>query len=369
MKWEGFKIKELAKDRKLSLQNLADKAGVSRQTVNDWIRGQIPKGSHLLLLCNLLGTNPNIFFSDDPGNDISVPIHRQRMHAKITESTQAAALEFAKEYLSIFKNSKDPDILPVIRTQDSKALSDAKKIAEKLRLLSGIPEEKPFDYQHTFKLAEALGIHVIFRDFPASIKSYAFYIKIHEHRVVFVNNSTNIIDLIFPLLHESVHAVRDEINRNGQYDEAEEDFCDLVAGFVQFPPPYVEFVYNAIKKLDKPQQVNTLRSFAAKHSHSLYGIVKAIRVARPDFELQVGGADANLRKQFPTIGKIISAGDDARKYVNVMNKLSKNFLDLLSEQIESISNRKLAEILGIDGELDAKEIRAELIRGLSSSQN
>ncbi len=52
-----------------------------------------------------------------------------------------------------------------------------------------------------------------------------------------------------------------------------------------------------------------------------------------------------------------------------MHVLSKNFLDLLSEQIESISNRKLAEILGIDGELDAKEIRAELLRELSSSQN
>jgi transcriptional regulator with XRE-family HTH domain len=369
MKWEGLKVKELAKNKKLSLQVLADKAGVSRQTVNDWIRGQIPKGNHLLLLCKLLSANPNVFFSDDSRSDISVPIHRQRMHAKITESTQATALEFAKEYLSIFRNSKGPDILPVIRTQDGKGLNDAKKIAEKLRLLSKIPEEKPFDYQHTFKLAEALGIHVIFRDFPASIKSYAFYIKIHEHRVVFVNNSTNIIDLIFPLLHESVHAVRDEINRDHEYDEAEEAFCDLVAGFVQFPPSYVELVYNAIKKLDKPQQIHTLKSFASTYSHSLYGIVKAIKVVTPDFELQVGGADANLRKQFPTIGKIISAGDDVRKYLQVMHVLSKNFLNLLSEQIESISNRKLAEILGIDGELDAKEIRAELIRGLSSSQN
>lgn len=369
MKWEGFKIKELAKDRKLSLQNLADKAGVSRQTVNDWIRGQIPKGSHLLLLCNLLGTNPNIFFSDDPGNDISVPIHRQRMHSKITESTQEAALEFSKEYLSIFKNSKGSEILPVVRTQDSKGLDDAKKIAEKLRLLSGIPEEKPFDYRHTFKLAEALGIHVIFRNFPASIKSYAFYIRMYGHRVVFVNSSTNIIDLIFPLLHESVHAIRDEISPEGVYDEAEETFCDLVAGFIQFPPPYVELVYSTIKKLDEPQQVNTLKSFAATYRHSLYGIVKAIKATRPDFELQVGGADANLRKQSPIIGTIISAGDDVRKFLEVMHVLSRNFLTLVASQLESISNRKLAEILDIDGELDAREIRAELTRQASSSQN
>jgi transcriptional regulator with XRE-family HTH domain len=369
MKWEGAKLKELAKSKRLSLQDLADGAGVSRQTVNDWIRGQVPKGNHLLLLCRLLGVNPNAVFSDEFENDVSVPTHRQRMYSKITESTQKAALEVSKEYMNIFKNSKGSEILPVIRTQDSKGLSDAKKIAEKLRLLSGIPEEKPFDYKHTFKLADALGIHVIFRDFPASIKSYAFYIRIYGHRVVFVNNSTNIIDLIFPLLHESVHAVRDEISSAGEYDEEEEAFCDLVAGFIQFPPSYVELVYKTIKGLVKPQQVNTLKGFAATYSHSLYGIVKAIKVMKPDFELQVGGADANVRKQFRTIGEIISAGDDARKFLQTMHVLSKNFLDIISAQIESISNRKLAEILGIDGELDAKEIRAELLRELPSCQN
>jgi transcriptional regulator with XRE-family HTH domain len=369
MKWEGLKLKEFAKSKRLSLQNLADGVGVSRQTVNDWIKGQVPKGNHLLLLCKLLQINPNVFFSEDIENSISIPTHRQRMHSKITESTQKAALEFSKEYLGIFKNSKSSEILPVIRTQDNKDLNDAQKIAEKLRLLSGISEEKPFDYPHTFKLAEALGIHVIFRDFPVSIKSYAFYIKIHGRRVVFVNNSTNIIDLIFPLLHESVHAVRDETTSEGEYDEEEEAFCDVVAGFIQFPPSYVDLVYNTVKRLDKPQQINALKSFAAKYSHSLYGIVKAIKAIKADFELQVGGADANLRKKFPTIGEIILAGDDARKFLQIMHILSKNFLNIISDQIESISDRRLGEILGIESELDAREIKAELLRELPASQN
>ena len=50
------------------------------------------------------------------------------MHSKITESTQKAALEFSKEYLSIFKNSKGSEILPVIRTQDNKGLNDARRL-------------------------------------------------------------------------------------------------------------------------------------------------------------------------------------------------------------------------------------------------
>lgn len=369
MKWEGSKLKELARDKRLSLQALAAAVGVSRQTINDWIKGQVPKGNHLLLLCRLLGTNPGMFFSGEPEDEISVPIHRQRMNSRITESTQKAALEFSKEYLNIFRNSRNSEILRVVRSQDGRSVDDAKQVAEKLRSLSGIPEEKPFDYIHTFRLTQELGIHVIFRNFPASIKSYAFYIRMHGHRVVFVNNSTNIIDLIFPLLHESVHAVRDEVNPEGGYDEEEEAFCDLVAGFIQFPPLYVNQVYGTIQRLPKAQQVNILKGFARTNGHSLFGIVKAIEATRPRFELPVGGADTNLRKQFPTIGEIIFAGDDPREFLRKMSALSKNFIGIVSSQLESISDRKLAEIFGVDGGLDGKEIKAELLRTLPSSQN
>jgi len=112
-----------------------------------------------------------------------------------------------------------------------------------------------------------------------------------------------------------------------------------------------------------------LKNFASTYRHSLYGIVKAIKTIKSDFELQVGGADANLRKQIPTIGKIIFARDDARKFLQTMGTLSKNFLNIVSEQIESLSNRKLAEILGIESELDAKEIKTELLRSSPASQN
>lgn len=171
------------------------------------------------------------------------------------------------------------------------------------------------------------------------------------------------------MIHESVHAVRDEIGTEGDYDEKEEAFCDLVAGFIQFPRSYVELVCDTINGLSEAQQVNTLKHFAAKHGRSLYGIVKAIKLIKPDFELRVGGADVNLRKQFPTIGTIISAGDDVRRFLATMHVLSENFLNLVATQIESISNRKLAEVLNIDGELDAEEVRTELLREFPASHN
>ncbi len=368
MKWEGFKIKEYAKDKKLSIQNLANEVGVSRQTVNDWINGQVPKGNHLLLLCKFFNTNPNDFFTNNIEKLISVPVHRQRMNSKITKSTQRSAISISKEYLNIFRNEKKSEILPVIRTQEID-LNNARNIAHELRAMTGISNDIPIDYKHTFKLSEKLGINVIFRDFPASIKSYAFYTKIYNHRVVFINNATNILDLIFPLLHESVHAIRDELNVDSEYENNEENFCDLVANFIQFPEPYVKMVYNTIKEFNKPLQVITLKQFASSYNHSLYGIVKAIKINYTEFKLNVGGADANLRKKFPTIKEIIYNGEDVRNFIQNLKSLSKNFFEIVLHQIDIISNRKLAEILGINNLLDSKEIKSELLKELSLSES
>ena len=360
MRWEGLKIKEFAKNKKLSLQKVADAVGVSRQTVNDWIKGQIPKGNHLLLLCKYFNTNPDIFFISDIQNYISVPVHRQRMNSKITKSTQEAAMSLSKEYLNLFRNHKNSEIVPVIRIQERNVVN-ARKIANDLRAMAGIAEDKPIDYKHTFVLPEKLGIHVIFRDFPDSIKSYAFYTKISDHRIVFVNNNTNIIDLIFPLLHETVHAVRDELTSEGEYDQTEEEICDLVANFIQFPESYVSMVYNTINDLNAPLQVNTLKNFSKTNKHALNGIKKAFENNSFAFQLNVGGADSNLKKEFPTIGEIVFEGNDARKFIHNLKKLSNNFLKVIIEQADTLSHRKLAEILGIESVLDAQEIQSELL--------
>ena len=71
MEWAGEKIKNLIKENNFSIVKLAEKIGVSRQTVNDWIKGQVPKGNHLINLCKLFKVNPDFFFSKDFDNSIS----------------------------------------------------------------------------------------------------------------------------------------------------------------------------------------------------------------------------------------------------------------------------------------------------------
>ncbi len=157
----------------------------------------------------------------------------------------------------------------------------------------------------------------------SKVKAYAFYTKINDHRVVFVNNATNVLDLIFPLLHEAVHAIRDELSINDGYDEAEEKFCDMVANHVQFPDEYVKMVYEMIKDLDIPIQINKLKTFVANYSHALYGVMKRIQSINPNFDLKIGGADTNLKKKFPTIGEIFYRHANGNLIMHILQRFEK----------------------------------------------
>lgn len=354
-------IKNLAKEQNISLQKIADHIGVSRQTVNDWIKGQIPKGNHLITLCKILQAKPDDFFSMTDQNQITVPVHRTRKTAKVNEDMQQSAFELAKEYELLFRNETEPHIIPVIWIKDRKDTT-AFKIATDLRQLINGNDNIPIDYDQVFKLLNALGITAVFRFFPEKVKAYAFYTKIWNHRVVFVNNSTNIIDLIFPLLHESIHAIRDEESTENGFDKEEEDFCDYVASYIQFPTAYAEMVYTAISDLSVALQIKKLKDFCGNFSHSLYGIVARIKSIHPEFDLNVGGADTNLKKQFPSIGEIIFSSDDPGDYIDKISTLSPNLLKIIINQFDGMSYRKLGEKLGLSNFLDAKAVHEELLK-------
>ncbi len=265
MSWLGSKIRELSKDRKISLTKLGEEIGVSRQTINEWIKGQIPKGHHLLNLCRIFGVNPNFFFElQEEDSSIIVPVHRMRGTAKVTEESNKKSKELASEYRIFFKNYNNSLILPVIRTRMKNDVI-AKSIADILRKQIELQSYDPIDYEKTFALMKELGIFLIWREFPEKVKSYAFFTKIYNNRVVFVNSQTNVIDLIFPLLHEIVHAIQDESNC---FNENEEDFCDAVASHIQFTDDYVRLVYEAVKDLADPLKVNKLKKFATDHTHA-----------------------------------------------------------------------------------------------------
>jgi len=119
----------------------------------------------------------------------------------------------------------------------------------------------------------------------------------------------------------------------------------------------VKFVFETINGLPTSHKINKLKIFGRKYSHSLYGIFKRLKTIEPGLNLNIGGADTNLKKEFRTIGEILFKNDDPKSFVELLSALTPRFINILKEQNENISCRKLGQLLGLESALDAKEIK------------
>lgn len=364
MSFKGSIIKTKAKEAGYTLLRLSQELGVSRQTVNGWISGAVPRGSHLVKLCSILNINPGNFFAEPTENLLSVPLHRTIRNKPVSATMRDASQELAEQYLNLFRQAPTVEMLPVIRVK-KKTAENAAIIAHKLRKISEIDDDKPMDYKSAFRLLSKLGIYTIFREFPEEIKkkSYAFYSRIVGHRVVFVNIDISPLDLIFQLLHETVHAIRDEepseINIDG-----EEKLCDKVAELTQFPDYYVNNVARYITESNEPAIIiNRMKEVSRDNRHSLFGIYYRLKHKGMIPEgVKVGGAATNLKTTVPILRKILFSHEDSRNYVDMLYDLAPNFMKLIETQVPYCSVRKFGEWLGLDTSMDAKTVMNEILR-------
>ena len=365
MIFNGVIIKTKVKESGLTLLRLAQELNVSRQTVNSWIGGAVPRGEHLIKLCSLLNIKPNDFFKEPSESLMSVPLHRTIRNRRVTAPMREASQRLAEQYINLFRQAPTVSVLPVVRVK-KRISENAKIIAERLRNLSEVKEGRPMDYESAFRLLDKLGIYAVFRSFPKSLlkNSYAFYSQIAGQRIVFVNIDTNVLDLIFQLLHETVHAVRDE--EPGVIDiKEEETFCDMVAELTQFPDFYVDMVARSIAETKESAIIiHNLKKVSKEYAHSLWGIYYRLKSKGfvPD-NLNVGGAATNLNKSFPTVRDILFLNHDPRSYVDTLYALSPKFMNLVAEQAPACSLRKFGEWLGLeDSTIDAKVVMEEIAR-------
>lgn len=363
--WQGNLLRKELKAKGLAPTKLAAQLGVSRTAVNDWIRGSVPRGQHLVSISRILGVSPDSFFiKDSPA--ISMPVHRRRLAGKITDGSRDASFEGAREYLNFFRNAKAP-LLRFTVDNVSTDKGEQLALAHKMRALAGLNTKDPIGYRGVFRLYEELTIVAVFRDFPNTIKAYAFYSNIYGHRVVFIDIKTNLIDLIFALLHEAVHAIVASNKRaqTGFYEQIEEEFCDRVAGFIQFPPTYIDSIVESLRGLSISGKVNTIKVFSHEHNHANYGIAKIIKESGyrvlDNIDLRVfAGADSSIRKKTPSIGDCLFESDDPKDYVRTLKALSPLFAEMLQRRLKDTSITKVAEWLDIENVSDVKHVVEEL---------
>jgi transcriptional regulator with XRE-family HTH domain len=364
MKWLGDKLKQLVNVAGYTQAQFSERIGVSRQTFSDWCNGQVPKGSHLLKIGQLLNVDADALFAEDPERlaRAAVPVHRKKGSAKVTPEVQSLSHRLALDYLGVIAPQTVPILTPQARCQVPD-LATVPLLARELRDLAGLADSaRPMDYKEAFSLMRRLGICIVFRHFPEEIRShYAFYTVLNGQRVVFVNTGTHLLDLIFPLIHEAVHAVRDLPPTEG-FDQDEEDFCDAVANAVQFPDPYIELAWEAIKGLPPAQQVNKLKGFARQNHHACYGLVRCLQARHPKalLKLNVHGADANLRKTCKTLEEVFLPPDGTvEQYLRQLQELSPLFYQALVKYAGNCTASRLGELLDL-GTLDARQVQGVL---------
>lgn len=363
MKWNGEKITGLLRQRDINVSSLAKAIGVTRPTIYAWIKGKVPKGHDLLQLCNYFELGAESFFDDTDRSLISITAHRTHKNVLTTDAKRDAARILASEYLGFFKQAQPFGIVQSL-PNISNTTEYIQTLASQVRGLSGIPEGKPMTYQCALELLNKLGVFAIFREFPKEIKSYAFYCTISNHRVVFVNTKTNVLDLIFQLLHEAIHATR--VSQPSRAPDAEEEkFCDIIACQVQFPYDYVKQVATAIRN-DRPAvAISKLKEFARNNGHSLYGLTKAFQCYNEDAlssGINVNPADAILKKGYPTVHDVLFGNEDPRIFVERLSQFSPHFARELHSQLSSLSLRKLGHLLGLDNSIDAQAAKEEIAR-------
>ena len=241
MKWVGTNLRQIAKEAGFTQADLAAKLNVSRPTVISWMKDQVPKGIELMKLCQLFQCDPECFFENDVV--FSYPKHRLPAHAKKTEQLEKNTITLIRDFECLFERDYSEPLQLAFKFHSQ---SDPFVMAQELRKIAGVTEKNPLKLKDAFDLATALKIFVIPIAFPEELahKTSAFYTLYNNcNKVIFVNNKTNCLDLVYFTLHEICHA----LSNSEEIDEAEESFCEKTARAIQFPKCYISKVFSQIE--------------------------------------------------------------------------------------------------------------------------
>ncbi len=357
MEWMGKTLQDILKQKGLTMDYIAERIGTSRQSISEWIKGSVPTGRFIIKLCKELEITPADLFSPNEKPQISIPAHKTHMRAKVTDEMQNDAYKISAPYVRVFEHYVNPLVIKRIETNDF-SVRAASQIALNLRAELGLDDETPitFNENQIFKYLDKLGLFVILLPFPDTMKSNAFYVKIAHHRVIFLESHIHSSDLIFHLLHESIHSILPEDQAvTNEIDK----FCDCVASYLQFPDKYVACIIERIKadliSGNKNSIIDELKDISKQNHHSVYGLCKRLYIDEQiskDIMTSAVFADKKLKKDYPSIGDIFDHIESPVEYLQLYESISPRFVKMIRDESSHLSNSKIAELFQLSNSID-----------------
>lgn len=261
-------LKAALTQRGWTQKDLAEKLGVSAQSVTNWLKGKdFPRPDKLLKLATTL----QLSFSQlvEAPEDQPVVAFRKRAGTKTTDEHIQKAIGIG----GLLKPLVDflPK-LPTLRTKISspstsyeRLQSDASQVRSKL----GLGERSVLGYQSLiaeFKSCGAVLVPVLWGQKQQHKNALHILLPSHDVTFVFVNLDTKLEDFKFWMAHELAHVYTPELAGL----EEGEDFADAFAGSLLFPEACAKLAYEeAISARDVNGEINALQGHAQYHDISL----------------------------------------------------------------------------------------------------
>lgn len=275
-------IKQAALQRALEKQGwtqstLAEKVGVSAQSVTNWMQGEgFPRPATLLKVATLLRLSFEQLVQTDE-KDRPVVAFRKKGNAKTKDTHISRAEEIGMLLKPLVPYLPEMQVLRTLITSPSTEYGKLQTAVSQTRARLGLGDQAVLRYEQLigeFADCGAILIPVLWG--AKGNHENAMHIRLPAEDVtfIFVNLDTRVEDFKFWMAHELAHVLTPDLAGTIRG----EDYADAFAGSLLFPRACAEAAYTeASRKRSSSGEIDALLQYAHTHSISLNTVHQRVK--------------------------------------------------------------------------------------------
>ena len=269
-------VRSALQQRGWNQSELAERLGVSAQSVTNWLSGEgFPRPATLLKLATTL----KLTFDElvDSGNGTRpIVAFRKKGGAKTTDEHVAKAVGIGMLLKPLVPFLPQMQALRTLITSPSTDAAKLQVAVSQTRSKLGLGEHAVLGYEHLigeFKNCGAVLIPVMWGEKKRHENALHIRLPEEDTTFIFLNLDTKIEDFKFWMAHELAHVYTPELSGT---DEGE-DFADAFAGALLFPKACAERAYQEAQNARADRMLSVLASHAAHHEISLNTVFQQVK--------------------------------------------------------------------------------------------
>lgn len=358
----------------LSQAKLAEKLGVSRESVSQWFKNEkFPRPDKLLKLARALNLGFSDLVVEIPTVNEPVVAFRKKGKHKITPDYIEQARDMGRILARLVPHLPFDDLAqPAILKAPSCEYEYVQKAARRIRAELKVPENDRIEFQSLitfFKDLQAVLIPVLWGNKENHENALHIYLPESMTTWIYLNLDCRLHDFKYWMAHELGHVHAPQLT-----EEKGENFADAFAGALLVPKKLAEREYTHLRRLPNiGKQINRIKEVAEALIVSPVTVYYEInkfagqqKLPKIDLETnkEIFKANTNFNKAFPSVSEILfeTATPTPTQYVNSAREVFDSpFFEALKGYVvehrksasflQSLLNIPLADAQGVHEEL------------------